>query len=218
MDGATAVTDQDEPHLALFRAAQGALHNALVYALQVAGEKDGQASSMSQTELATRSGISRHSIGNYLSKVAPSKSPDLETLCRIAAALNIPPALLILTRDDWKQLANAALYLGNVFGDPVIQQAVEKLNESNNPRAHDRAEGGLQVAERAGLYNPENLGLDSPEVRSELRDEAEAKQRAQRQAIRVSSAIAPLQNVPPEYHGPLLWLTSYLGATSSGNQ
>lgn len=212
------IDEREAPHAKLFKATQGALHSALFYALQVAGEKDGQVTSMSQTELASASSVSRHSIGNYLSNGDVSKNPDLDTLCRIAAALNVPPALLILTRDDWKQLANAALYLVDVFEDPVIQQAVEKLNESNNPRAHDRAEGGLRVAERAELYKAVNPGLDAPEVSSELRDEVLKKQRAQRQAIRVSSAIAPLQSVPSAYHGPLLWLTAYLGATSSGDQ
>lgn len=198
----------------LFKSTQGAFHNALVYALQVAGEKEGQPGAMSQTELASLSGVSRHSIGNYLSNTAASKNPDLNTLCRIAAALKISPALLIMTKDDWTQLANAAHNFVLAFEDPGIQQAVEKLNESNNPRANDRAEGGLQVAQRAGLYNPVTENLGSADITGELREEIMERERAQRRAIRVSSAIAPLQNVKPAYHGPLLWLTSYLGATS----
>ncbi|RQS90441.1 helix-turn-helix domain-containing protein [Burkholderia contaminans] len=211
----------------LFESAQNALHNSLLYALRVAGEdEDGQPCALSQMKLAKRSGVSRQSIGNYLysegdasrsvaSKREVSKNPDLDTLCRIAAALNIPPALLILTKDDWKQLALAAHQLPGIFEDEGIQQVVEKLNESKNPRAHDRAESGLQLAGRAELYKPVDDSLAASGMRHELREEVLDRQRAQRRAIRVSSAIAPLQSVEPEYHGPLLWLTSYLGATSS---
>ncbi|WP_152594770.1 helix-turn-helix transcriptional regulator [Massilia sp. BSC265] len=79
-----------------FRSTLDSFCQSLVNAVRVARmDEHGEPAKMTQHELANRSGVARSTIAKYVAHNARSTgeiNPDLETICRLAKALNVPPA------------------------------------------------------------------------------------------------------------------------------
>lgn len=127
-----------------------ALGENLLSVRQVAGtEQDEHVEGLSTTALHEKTGIARSTIQKLIdgeNNKGPS-NPDLETLCRLAWALNVPPAFLLMTADDWKRLIEAINTMqGTVQQSPVLYESVLKNIESNKSTA------GLELVKRLGTY------------------------------------------------------------------
>lgn len=207
-----------EDYASLYKAAQKVVGQNLFNAMQVAGEREGESAKMTQHELFKRTGVARSTIAKYLAgkDTASTANPDLETLCRLAKALNVSPGLLLLTPDDWEQLAQAAQMMLQAADDEVILEAVEELRNGRG-RAIERGACGLKILERADLYAPSSPVAASELVgmRPKLVNEQRAEQSMKRKGIAVASAVAPLGQLKPQYHVPVLWMCAYLGAATN---
>jgi transcriptional regulator with XRE-family HTH domain len=210
-----------EHYASLYTAAQKVIGQNLFNAMQVAGEREGESTKMTQRELVERTGIARSTIAKYIAgkDTASAANPDLETLCRLARALNVSPGLLLLTPDDWEQLAQAAQMMLQAADDEVILEAVEELRNGRG-RAIERGTCGLKILERADLYTPNSPGApaEAVEMRPKLIKEQRAEQSMKRKGIAVASAVAPLGQLKPQYHVPVLWMCAYLGAATNFEQ
>lgn len=106
----------------VFMRAQQALRGNLDRVLSVSGDDRGAPRSLSRSHLSRVTGIARSTVTKLLCgpKSKPTESaesatamgvsqanPDLDTLCRLASALAVPPAFLLMSSTDWKRLIQA---------------------------------------------------------------------------------------------------------------
>lgn len=101
----------------LLKRTKQTLAENLIAAMRVAGcvSDSDVTSPMSQVELSSKTKIARSTIAklrNLRSDTIQNTcgspySPDLATLCRLAWALNIPPAFLLMSQEDWTRLLGA---------------------------------------------------------------------------------------------------------------
>lgn len=196
-------------------------------AMLVSGERDdGSPGKLTQEELAKRSGIARSTIAKYLAAKDDETiavNPDLETLCRLAGALRVPPALLLMTPGDWSRLAQAAVFLAEAVRNERVQSVAAELAKSNGG-AMARAQAGLKLAEWFGVYQAKAPGMldgDKSPTRETIAAEVEVLRRQVRQGILATTALPPLRDLTPGHYAPLLSLCATLGATPTfelGNQ
>jgi transcriptional regulator with XRE-family HTH domain len=131
----------------LWERTRKALRGNLVRVLSVSREGDEGATRMTQTELSAQTGIARSTLAKFLSSEDESViNPDLQTLCRLAEALNIPPALLLMSTHDWSRLLSAisglleqgepsdALDLGPVAHSPPRENVVRAVQLARQHR------------------------------------------------------------------------------------
>ena len=114
--------------------------DALVRTMRVAGEDEsGDPAGISHTELAERTGVSRKAIGEYCS--GHSDGAKLETIERLAKGLGVPPAFLLMRREDWISLSNAVITL----------MLISKANGEDTAPHQDSIKDGLTPIEAAQI-------------------------------------------------------------------
>jgi transcriptional regulator with XRE-family HTH domain len=197
------------------------LGSALFRAMQVAGPSDdGYPSKLSQQALSDQSGVARSTISKYLDAKdnddAPI-NPDLRTLCSIAWALNVSPAMLLLTPDDWSRLGQAAIDLRDEASNSQVQHvSTEMADPKTGPTA--KAHRGLQLARLLGVYRdlppPLELEPNEPAPRQEWRDAQDEVTRRHRLGIFVATSIPPLRDLPSTQHAALLTFCAKFGAST----
>jgi len=121
-------------------------------ALQVAGEDPREIGStfkkMNLTDLSIKTKIARSTISKLQNEKTSNgiqANPDLNTICRLAAVLNLPPAFLLMSSDDWKRLLGALNGLAEAISSPY-------LDKSTFDAADSGASVGLNLAKKIGLY------------------------------------------------------------------
>lgn len=190
----------------LLQEVRSSISDSLRRAMRVAASSDtGGIRRISQKELATCSGVARSSISNYLSGNQLS-NPDLSSLCRIASALNIPPAFLLMRREDWKRMIEVAYTLNPTLKDPSIQILVTEGNDS----PERRAEMALKIVERMGLGPAHQADESSHEAASSMT----SIRRRQLLGIVATCALPPLQQGTPAVLAALLCFCAAIGANS----
>jgi Helix-turn-helix len=177
---------------------------------------DGQARPISQHDLAARAGVARSSIAKYLTAgqgEGDLANPDLRSLCRLAHALNIPPAFLLMRPEDWQRLVMAALYMANAMHDPEIQ-ATTKAIKSGKHNADERASVAMKIAKRLGV-DPGTVSSNGTDTSSALAREVESVHERWRLGLMTTCALPPLGRMDSKYHAALLCLCATFGATSN---
>jgi len=216
MDAASLAGGAHRPILSETRLA---LANAIFRAMQVAGEpENGYPSKLGQEALAERAGIARSTVAKYLSAKDTHDSivnPDLETVCKLATALNIPPAFLLMTPSDWSKLAQAAADAVVSSQDSIVKNIVSDL-ERNRIGASRRGEACLRLAERLGVRSRRNVSSESKEPIPVRWQEAQS-QVEQRSEIGIlcATALPPIDGITTEQKTILLSLCAILGASTN---
>lgn len=210
-------SDGGAAHQRLYEETRRAIGQSLFDAMRVAGIKEGKPAKLTQEELSERTGVARSTIAKYLAAredASVSANPDLETLCRIAKVLNVPPAMMLLSRDDWIRLANAALMMLDTVEDEGVRNIVGSLPAASEP--FERGEGGLRIAKRVALYSDAapNVGDERAPLRTELIEQQRTSRERTRLGIMALSALAPLEDMKREYRVCLLSLCALLGAST----
>ena len=205
----------------LYAVVKKTVSSAIFRAMQVAGRSDNAyPCKISQQSLAEQSGVARSTITKYLRAKDEQNSkvnPDLKTLCRLADTLNVSPAMLLLTPDDWSRLAQAAVFLREAASNEQVKRISAGMAEpSAGPVA--RATAGLQLARLFGVFqelrqevstkNSEQLG-----EKDFVCEQVETIER-QRIGIFVATSIPPLRELSQSIHAPILSLCANLGASS----
>lgn len=214
-----ASSQAGDAHKPILSETRQALANAIFRSMQVTGEpENGYPSKLGQEALAERAGVARSTIAKYLSAKDTHESmvnPDLETVCKLATALNIPPAFLLMTSSDWSKLAQAAADAVVSSQDSIVKKIVSDL-ERNRIGASRRGEACLRLAERLGVRARRNESPESKESIPIHWQEAQLKV-AQRSEIGILSATAlpPIDGLPTEQKTILLSLCAILGASTN---
>jgi len=82
---------------------------SVMAALRVAGpDRDGKPQKLRQIDVMRRTGMSRTTLKPLLDTTDSSqRNPDLSTLQKLAEAMGLPLAFLLMTPDDWRSLLRA---------------------------------------------------------------------------------------------------------------
>lgn len=145
---------------------RSALAENLRSALSVAGEniecdESLPIKKMSWAALSEKTGIAKSTIAKLLDN-KKNGNPDLATLCRLAEALNVPPAFLLMTPADWNLITQTLPNLSTTSGwvDNYLTNAVSRT---------DKVQIGIEIAKKLSLYS------GRPKVYLELHDYAGVK-------------------------------------------
>ena len=131
-----------------------ALAENLTSALNVGGDAlddvGGRVRKLDKTTLHTQTKITRSTITKLAQGSASGgkgsqlqATPTLDTLCRLAWALKVPPAFLLMSNADWKRLARAIIALDRAGIDSMSTKEL---------KGNDRVVAGLDLAEKLGIY------------------------------------------------------------------
>ncbi len=165
------------------------LSAALIVAGNTQGDDD--ITKMNLTDLNRQTDIAR----STLSKLANGKTasgiqanPDLETLCRLAAALNLPPAYLLMSADDWQKLLGALNGLPQALSGSFLSDLTSRATHGDKVRV------GLILAEKLKLYpDNNNFKADEEEVgarQDEIDRDIDIRNEMKRRAILTTTAVA----------------------------
>lgn len=172
------------------RTSEAIAHN-LEAVLEVAGGDTYQSKPMKLAQLHAETGIAK----STLFKISRTESareqanPDLETICRVAEALKIPPGLLLMDRRDIGALIGALDGLSMALDSPQLQPVIGKST------AGEMSEIGLRLAEALKLYpesEPMMAAKDSLEYR-EQKSEVANRNENTRRAILSTTALLQSQ-------------------------
>lgn len=125
---------------------------------------------MTKEYLAARSGLSRSTVTRLTSGDGSGINPDLKTLCLLAATLNVPPAFLLMTTQDWQRLLGALDAIRHLDDDRVTA-ALPDLRRQSSPDV--LAQGAIDVAARLSPTR-----MQGPASAEERRIHARARQGA----------------------------------------
>lgn len=164
----------------------------LEFALEVAGVDDGNSvKKMKLTDFSRKTKVARSTLTKLtLEKTSKGiqANPDLNTICRLAAALNLPPAFLLMSTSDWKRLLGALDGLQEAISSPYLDQ--ETLSDAKT----NTVSCGVNLAEKMKLYSnkapyalsPQEAGVRQQEIDQDIEHENAMKLLA----IRTTTAIA----------------------------
>lgn len=134
----------------LIRKTQPAFGLNLLKVMQVGRfDENGAPRKVTQAHLSEVSGISRSSIAKFLSQ-KESSNPDLETICRLASALNVSPAMLLMTSEDWMRLAHAVNTVSQSLADETASQMIHNVRNALGRGQQERARLVLELARLFG--------------------------------------------------------------------
>jgi|GEM_PF-2605576 len=166
-----------------------ALGSNMDKALEVAAtENDHEVKRMSHSALERKSTLARTTIAKFAENNAPN--PDLKTICKLAHALNVPPAILLMTGDDWRRLIRAINDMQNtVQADVKLSEHVKSLIKS------DKATAGLKLARILKMYPDKQERPDDGDYQrwENLEQDVNRRNNIKRQSVLAMTAIA--QNV-----------------------
>ncbi|WP_339535512.1 helix-turn-helix domain-containing protein [Pseudomonas hunanensis] len=188
--------------------AQKGLSANLLRAMQVAGSReDGRPKKLSQQLLSETSGVARSTISKYLTQQSEA-NPDLETLCRLAASLNISPALLLMTEDDWLHLAHGLVTVVQTLNNEQFDTMARELGQASQSNPLNRADAVLKMAEHIGVKSRHESESETP------------MQRKVRQGILTTAALPMHPRFQDGIYAQLLPLCIVMGARiiDQGNQ
>lgn len=132
----------------LFEAVSREFVEALRRSLNVAGlDEAGEPKDMSQTALATRSGISRSTLAKYLGtgQDEAAANPTLEVICRLADTLGVPPAFLLMRPKDWASIARGADHFIGAVQNPAAKHLLFTLSAKTSLGSGEVARAAVEL-------------------------------------------------------------------------
>ncbi|MEM5434708.1 helix-turn-helix transcriptional regulator [Paraburkholderia diazotrophica] len=215
--------DTGHPSQARYEQIRRRLAAAVDSVCEVAGGSDGRGNplKMTQVQLAERAGIPRATLCNYLSCRRAVKdvsgTPTLRDVVGIAHALNVPPAFLLLTEDDWIRLDQA---IGTVFQAVEWSQLQHRLpNISKQLR-----KGGTFASDLAMEMAPVIKGEYTAVPDAQSSSKTESKHRLLTQGL-INAAMVPryarfepneqIEKSAPDFKGVLAFLFCLAMASSN---
>ena len=141
--------------------------DVLVRTMRVAGEDDsGNPALINHTELEQRTGVSRKAIGEYCA--GNGDSAKLETIERLAKGLGVPPAFLLMRREDWISLANAVTTLMSISKAEGSDAVPHRNSISESLTPIEAANIGVVLARALGTI-PKRRGEPLPDLAKAIR-------------------------------------------------
>ncbi|HEX5372812.1 MAG TPA: helix-turn-helix transcriptional regulator [Aquabacterium sp.] len=219
MDTSTPDTPLPPPTAAqaelLWERTRKALRGNLVRVLSVSREGGEGATRMTQTELTSLTGIARSTLAKFLSSEDESViNPDLQTLCRLAEALNIPPALLLMSTHDWSRLLSA---ISGLLAQREHKDVMGLDHVAHSP-PRENVVRAVQLARHHGLLlatasTPAETAA-WPELAPRWRRDIDDLRQRQLQGIKAASALPEWRAIPANVEA-LFVLCTLLGAATN---
>lgn len=105
--------------------------------------RNGEPGRKTQVSLSEHANVKRSTLSTYMTPVDSDqgRNPGLDKLCRLAEALGLPPALLLMTSDDWSRLlAGVQTYIEVMSGagGETLMEFERQTVGSSNYRGHSR--------------------------------------------------------------------------------
>lgn len=118
----------------------------------------GDVKAITRQALSAHAGIAASTLNKFLSSdekaLQDPPNPTLEVICKLGEALNVPPALLLLTDDDWEKLGNGIMTLIHTLL-PAEQFHTYIANTVLHPdyggRSSEIAKDALEIARMCGF-------------------------------------------------------------------
>lgn len=176
--------------------------------------EDGHPQRSTQVRVAKDANISRSALAKYLGEDSEADiNPDLKTLCRLAATLNVPPAYLLMTNEDWQALAYAAGAIVEAARTPALGNIAFRPSRTVGPmNPAQQATAGFDIASKLGMA-PKPASLEATSTANKLLvHEIGAFNERVRDGILSTCALPPLASMKLEYEGVLLYLCAVIGA------
>lgn len=165
----------------------------LTAALMVAGsdqaDNGDSVKKMTLTSLNDKTGIAKSTLSKLVHGETPSgkANPDLETICRLAAALNLPPAFLLMSSDDWQLLLSAINGLSLALSGPYLDSSTFTATGNN------KVSIGIQLAKHLKLYPDNEINTkdtaNASARQSEMEQDINFANKMKRLAILTTTAI-----------------------------
>ncbi|KVF31832.1 hypothetical protein WJ09_18430 [Burkholderia vietnamiensis] len=206
-----AVTEEIEESTT-FRDVSRCFVEALRRSMRVASEdEDGALNALSQTQLAERAGMGRSTLAKYLGGRVDETpaNPDLDIICRLADAVGVPPAILLMRPQDWASLGSGMLTFQQALRDSTFTALAAELQGMDSTTSQRVAEAALRIG---GLLNTVEDERD-PKVSQEVRD----FRHATKMSISTTAASIPfrIDGVSTSHLPALLTICSILGTTNT---
>lgn len=161
--------NQDIGQRTLLEKTQSGFGANLLRALQVSEFSDqGDPKKMTQEAISQTSGVARSTISKYLAQ-HKATNPDLETICRLASALNISPAMLLMTDDDWLRLAHATALVEAAKGDDQVRALIEDVTPLLDGKPAKRAAAVMKLTRIIGYAGEATKYLEDETYKRTLR-------------------------------------------------
>lgn len=186
----------------LFLQSSDQFRRALRRVINQSGQSaDGAARPITRQALSANADIAASTLNKLLSsddraRVEPP-NPTLEVICKLGETLNVSPALLLMTADDWKKLASAMVtYMQMLAPSEKFREFVtqSRLNNDYAGMASNVAKDAQEIAKMCGF------GMRAT--------------KAARTTIAATSQTLPIRDLSPE-HRPLLMVICAIFALSA---
>lgn len=206
-----AVTEEVEESTT-FRDVSRCFVEALRRSMRVASEdEDGAPDALSQTQLAERAGMGRSTLAKYLGGRADETpaNPDLDIICRLAEAVGVPPAILLMRPQDWASLGSGMLTFQQAMRDSTFTALAAELQGMDSTTSQRVAEAALRIGRLLNTVEDER----DPKVSQEVRD----FRHATKMSISSTAASIPfrMDGVTISHLPALLTICSILGTTNA---
>ncbi|MBY0242452.1 MAG: helix-turn-helix transcriptional regulator [Burkholderiaceae bacterium] len=203
----------EESSQALLKATSKTFGESVLRAALVAADgEDGDPKKLTQHELAKKAGVGRSTIAKYSAGGDDDKSvanPDLLTICRLADALNVPPAFMLMSADDWNHLAQAAAYYADAMKDEKFVTMSREIADSSVANAKSSALLGLNLAKKFKLHDDKPVDAD---LKARYAEQITRQNKRVRGGILAMSALPPIGQVKKGQIAPLLTMCAIIGA------
>lgn len=143
----------------------------------------------------------------------PPANPNLDIICRLADALGVPPAVLLMRSQDWASLGSGMLTFLQARGDPAFTKTAAELQRLETTTSISVAEAALRIGRILKTVESDS----DQKVSQEVRD----FRRATKASIATTAAAIPfrMDGVATSHLPALLTICSILGTTTArGNQ
>lgn len=178
---------------------------ALLRVMRVAGESDeGNRDRLSHDQLAERADVSLTLIKRYLK--GDADSAKIETIERLAKALGVPPAFLLMRREDWVAMANASIVLAQILQKDGQNEPDRKFGGRSSINPLEAASAGVEFA-RLVQALPRRRDFTPPDM-------AQAIRRAE-DGVAHTSATPPFALLTPLQIYATLALCAVVGTTTN---
>jgi transcriptional regulator with XRE-family HTH domain len=204
---------KERPSHRLLRQTSKSFGESVLRAMLVSAENiEGNPKKMTQQQLAEKSGVGRSTIAKYSTSRDDENvvvNPDLETICRLADALNVSPAFLLMRPDDWSRLAQAAMFFSSAINDPKFAAFANDISSSSVSNTVATSMIGLQLAERFDLFVNDPI---PDTLEKQYADQIRKRTAKIRGGILSTSALPPISKLKKSQLATLLSLCAVMGA------
>lgn len=179
---------------------------------------EGEIVPLTQQKLAERAGVGRTTIAAYLCTEdgeSESVNPDLKIICKLADALNVPPAFLLMRPEDWSRIAEAVMFFSVAVQDEKFRAISVELSKPKTITAVDSAITGLKLARQLDVF------ADVPGVLAcgaKFAKDIEERNAQIKSGIMATAALPPLGKLKVESYALLLSLCAMVGAVGASNK